>query len=150
MKTMNLLIRILLLSLILSSTLVFAQEDMKKQSEDTQLKNEEKLVIVWTSGDRDVALKMVYMYTYNAKKYGWWKDITFIIWGPSSKLLSTDKELQDYLKKMKDEGIILKACKACADQYEVSDKLTELGVTVKYMGVELSDFLKEGRHVITF
>ena len=117
---------------------------------DDQLKNEEKLVVVWTSGDRDVALKMVYMYTYNAKKYGWWKDITFIIWGPSAKLLSTDKELHDYLKKMKEEGIVLKACKACADQYEVSDKLTELGVTVKYMGVELTDFIKEGRHVITF
>jgi hypothetical protein len=60
-----------------------------------------KLVVVWTSGDREVALKMVYMYTYNAKKNGWWDNIRFIVWGPSSKLLSEDKELQDYIQKMK-------------------------------------------------
>ena len=51
-----------------------------------------KLFVLWTSGDREVALKMVFMYTYNAKKYGWWKDITLVVWGPSAKLLSGDKE----------------------------------------------------------
>ena len=59
-----------------------------------------KLVVVWTSGDREVAQKMVYMYTYNAKKNEWWDTIRFVVWGPSSKLLSEDKELQNYLKKM--------------------------------------------------
>ena len=101
-----------------------------------------KLAVVWTSGDRDVALKMVFMYTFNAKKQGWWKDVQFIIWGPSSKLLSEDKEIQDYLKKMKGQGIKLLACKACADSYGVSDKLEELGVEVKYMGVPLTELLK--------
>lgn len=109
----------------------------------------DQLVVVWTSGDIEVAEKMVYMYTYNAKKYGWWKNITFIIWGPSSKLLSENKDLQEYLKKMKDEGIILEACKACADMYGVSEKLAALGVDVKYMGQALTDYILT-RHVITF
>ena len=39
----------------------------------------DKLIVLWTSGDRDVALKMVFMYTYNAKKLKWWEDITFIV-----------------------------------------------------------------------
>lgn len=83
-------------------------------------------------------------------KYGWWKDISFIIWEPSSKLLSEDTELQDILKKMKEEGIKLEACKACADEYGVSDKLTKLSVDVKYMGTVLTEYIKSEKHVITF
>ncbi len=109
-----------------------------------------KLVVVWTSGDRDVAIKMVFMYTYNAKKNGWWDEVRLVVWGPSSLLLSVDKELQDYIKKMKDEGVIIEACKACADEYGVSDKLAALGIDVKYMGKPLTDMLKSGYFSLTF
>ncbi|KXS47386.1 MAG: hypothetical protein AWL62_2688, partial [Halanaerobium sp. T82-1] len=30
------------------------------------------LVVLWTSGDKEVAKKMVFMYTLNAKTRGWW------------------------------------------------------------------------------
>ena len=111
---------------------------------------EDKLVVLWTSGDRDVALKMVFMYTFNAKKNGWWKEITLIVWGPSSKLLSHDTDLQEYIAKMKEVGVILRACKACSDSYGVSESLEKLGISVEYMGVPLSEMLKEGRKVVTF
>jgi hypothetical protein len=110
----------------------------------------DKVVVLWTSEDREVALKMVFMYTLNAKLNNWWADITFIVWGPSSKLLSSDSELQDQVKKMKQAGITLEACKACADQYGVSGKLQELGIDVKYMGQPLTTYIKEGRHLLTF
>ncbi len=109
-----------------------------------------KLAVVWTSADKEVAIKMVYMYTFNAKRQGWFDTVQFIIWGPSSKLLSEDTELQDYLAKMKDAGVVITACKACSDMYGVSDKLTELGVDVKYMGKPLSDILKSDWKVLTF
>ena len=109
-----------------------------------------KLVVVWTSGDREVALKMVYMYTYNAKKNGWWDNIRFIVWGPSSKLLSEDKELQDYIQKMKEVGVEVFACKACADMYGISEKLSELGLDVKYIGKDLSEMLQGGWTHLTF
>jgi hypothetical protein len=109
-----------------------------------------KIFVLWTSGDREVALKMVFMYTYNAKKYKWWDTIRFIVWGPSSKLLAEDIELQDGIKKMKEEGVELYACKACADLYGVSDKLAELGITVKYIGKDLTDLIKSGWHQLTF
>ena len=117
--------------------------------DSTEMTKEDQLVVVWTSGDREVALKMVFMYTYNAKKNEWWKDITLLVWGPSAKLLSEDKELQEYVKSMKEEGIHLLACKGCADQYGVSEKLEEIGVEVRYTGVDLTNFIKE-RHVVTF
>ena len=120
------------------------------QPKDTaEIINKDKLVVVWTSGDKEVAMKMVFMYTYNANKYKWWDDITLLIWGPSAKLLTEDEELQEYVKNMNKEGIHLLACKGCADMYGISDKLEAIGVTVRYTGVDLTNFIKE-RHVITF
>ena len=141
---------ILLSFLLCVNVLQISAQDAVQAEDSISIQDNEKLVVLWTSGDVEVAIKMVFMYTFNAKKYGWWKDITFIIWGPSSKLLSENEELQEYLSKMKDEGIHLEACKACADMYEVSDKLTELGVDVKYMGTVLTDYIKSEKHVITF
>ncbi len=109
-----------------------------------------RLLVVWTSGDRDVALKMVYMYTYNAKKNDWWDEVQLLVWGPSAKLLAEDAELKEYVGRMKKEGVILTACKACADSYGVSETLAELGIEVKYMGLPLTEMLKEGWTTITF
>ena len=44
---------------------------------------EDRLCVIWSSGDREVALKMVFMYTYNAKAKGWWNTVRFVIWGPA-------------------------------------------------------------------
>lgn len=108
------------------------------------------LLVVWSSGDRDVALNMVFMYTYNAKKNGWWQNIRFLIWGPSSKLLSKDKDLQQGIQKMKEVGVELLACKACSDRYGVSEVLQDMGIEVKYMGVGLTEMLKGGWTTLTF
>ena len=110
----------------------------------------EKLFVLWSSGDREVATKMVFMYTLNAKRRGWWNDISLIVWGPSAKLVSEDKELQVKIKEMKDAGVELMACKACSDSYGVSDTLEELGIDVKYMGEPLTQLLKEDHKIITF
>ncbi|HSG27214.1 MAG TPA: DsrE family protein [Candidatus Krumholzibacterium sp.] len=122
---------------------------VKKEASAEEIPANERLAIIWTSGDREVALKMVFMYTFNSKKFGWWKDITLVVWGPSAKLLSEDAELQEYIAKIKEAGVHLKACKGCSDLYGVSDKLAALGIEVKYMG-EITDYIKEGRHVLTF
>ncbi|MGD8699349.1 MAG: DsrE family protein [Gemmatimonadales bacterium] len=109
-----------------------------------------RLAVVWTSGDRDVALKMVFMYTLNAKRRGWFDEVQLIVWGPSSKLLSVDEELQSEVAQMKAAGVELTACKACADSYGVSETLTGLGVDVKYMGQPLTEMLKGDWVVTTF
>lgn len=111
---------------------------------------ENSLVVIWTSGDREVALNMVFMYTHNTKLRGGWDDVRLIVWGPSSKLLSEDKELQNKIEEMKKDGILLEACKACADNYGVSKCLEELGINVHYMGWKLTQYIKEGRNIITF
>lgn len=117
---------------------VFAQNESKMKD------NSNKLAVLWTSGDPDVAEKMAFMYTYNAKKQGWFDEVVLIVWGPSAKLLSENEMLQDYVKKMQDAGIKTEACLYCAKMYEVDGKLKELGIDVKGMGVPLSNYLKDG------
>lgn len=109
-----------------------------------------RLAVLWTSGDRDVALKMVFMYTLNAKRRAWFDEVRLIVWGPSSKLLSVDQELQAGIAEMGEAGVELVACKACSDSYGVSGKLEELGVEVKYMGAPLTEMLKGDWVVVTF
>lgn len=109
---------------------------------DIHVESDAELVVLWTSGDREVAEKMVFMYVMNAKKYEWFKNITMIVWGPSAKLISEDNKLQDKLAQIEELGVKVKACKACADMYMVAPKLEELGIEVIYIGNELSDYIK--------
>lgn len=129
---------ILLIIAVVAFSGVFAQNETKMED------NSNKLAVLWTSGDPDLAEKMAFMYTYNAKKQGWFDEVVLIVWGPSAKLLSENKMLQDYVKKMQDAGIKVEACMACARMYEVDGKLQELGIDVKGMGVPLSNYLKDG------
>jgi hypothetical protein len=126
--------------------------EIENQNTNTSRVNQEEsdsLVVLWTNADREVALKMICMYTYNAKKYGWWQDIVIIVWGPSSRLLADDSELQIKFKELMDAGIIIKACKGCADQYSgVTEKLESIGIEVLYVGKEFTDYLKSSREVL--
>lgn len=117
---------------------------------DEKVQQANELIVLWTSGDREVALKMVFMYTLNSKTKGWWDDVCLIVWGPSSKLLTEDQELQAYVTKMLEAGITVFACKACTDGYGISDALENLGVEVKYMGQPLTNILKQNARLITF
>ena len=108
------------------------------------------LNIIWSSSDRDVALKMVFMYAKNAKLKGWWKEVKLIVWGPSAMLLSSDNELQNYVKVLLESGVEVLACKACADSYGVSSSLESIEIKVLYMGEILTNSLKNNEKVLTF
>ena len=110
----------------------------------------DRLAVLWTSGDADVAKKVAFIYTYNAKKQNWFEEVRFIVWGPSAKLLSQDKELQEWIGKLKTVGVGLFACKWCSDSYGVSDQLAKLGIEVIYYGKPLTELLKTGWKVLTF
>ena len=52
---------------------------------------------------------------------------------------------------MKEAGVKLMACKACADMYGVSNDLEKLGIEVKFMGQPLTEYLQNNDYrVITF
>jgi len=110
----------------------------------------EKLAVLWVSGDRDVAEKSCLMYTHAAKRNGWFDEVVLIVWGSSSRLLAEDEALQEKVKEMKADGVILEACIACSNMLGVTDELKNLGIDVKGMGGPLTDYLKGGYHVLTY
>ncbi len=142
-------ISLVLIVLFVVSGISFGAQEKSEVKVKAETKKHNQLII-WSSGDREVALKLVFMYVYNCQKRNWMDKVQLLVWGPSSKLLPEDKELQEEIKKIKEVGVELTACKACADMYGVSDKLTTLGFDVKYMGVPLADMQKNGWHVLTF
>jgi hypothetical protein len=90
------------------------------------------------------------MYTHNAKRQGWFGEVTLVVWGPSAKLLSENPALQERVKAMIADGITVEACVACANMYGVAADLSALGIDVKGMGVPLTDYLKSDAKVLTF
>lgn len=113
------------------------------------MEEKNKLGLIWTTGDREVALNMLFMYAHNSKKRAWWDDVRLIVWGPSAKLLTEDKELQDQIKQMAADGVQVWACKACADRYGVSQTLEKMGILVVYVGEPLTQMLKTDWKVLT-
>lgn len=110
----------------------------------------QRLAVVWSSGDPEVADKVCFMYTHNARLQGWFDEVVLIVWGPSSKLLSDNKELQQQVRNMIKDGVKVEACVACANRYGVADQIRAIGIDVKGMGPVLSNYLKDDWKVITF
>lgn len=125
------------------NTTIFAQ-DIDKEA------NTDSLVVLWTSGDPYVAERVCLMYTHAAKQNNWFSEVVLIVWGPSSKLLAENEKLQEKVKSMREDGVILKACIVCASMYGVTEELRKLGAEVKGMGKPLTDYLKKEWRILTF
>jgi len=144
-KLKNNTMKHLLITLILITVPLFGMIAEKKEMRD-----KDKLMVIWSSGDRDVALKVCFMYTNAAKKMKWFDEVHLIIWGPSAKLLSEDIELQEKVKLMQKEGVVIEACVNCANMYGVADQLKEMGIDVKGMGKPLTERLKSNWKQLNF
>jgi len=143
--------RIPFLAVLLGGTMAFVfLSGFRSSAPRPHTQGPSRLAVLWTSGDPEVATKVAFMYTLNAKRQGWFDEVTLIIWGPSSKLLAENAELQEEVAAMAEAGVEIVACKACADSYGVSKTLEDMGIEVKYMGRPLTDMLKGNWEVITF
>lgn len=140
----------LILCLLLISGIAFANPNQPMGTQETKVTTQpsDTLIVLWTSGDPDVALKMVFMYAGTSARVKWWSHVRLIVWGPSAKISAENTEIQEGIAKMLENGVVVDACKACADDYGVSDTLTSLGIDVKYMGKLLTQYLKGNYTVI--
>jgi len=110
-----------------------------------------RLLIVWSSGEKEVAKKLVLLYGSVMLERKYWDEATIMIWGPSALILAEDRELQEQMKAVRDSGVSFSACVVCTDGYGVSDKLRELGVKLIHTGEMLTEALQsDDIKVITF
>jgi len=136
--------------LFLFSVILFALTSNVKGQVNDPPTGADSLVVVWSSGDIDVAEKVCLMYTHAAKKNQWFMEVVLVVWGPSAKLLAENQGLQTKLAEMQKDGILVQACINCTNQYGVSEKLKALGIDVRPMGVSLTDYLKSERKMLNF
>jgi hypothetical protein len=108
-----------------------------------------KLLVLWTTANRETALNMVLMYTHNAKLKNWWDEVNLLLWGASQNFLLSDSEAKSKIAEMINDGVNIIACRKCAENLGVADQLKELGVTVFYTGEYLTDWLNSGHKMIT-
>ena len=110
-----------------------------------------KLLIVWSSGEVEVAKKLVLLYGSVMLERKYWDEATIMIWGPSAKLLAENLDLQEQFKVVQESGVKFNACVVCTDDYGVSNELRELGVELIHTGEMLTEALQSDEiKVITF
>ncbi len=107
------------------------------------------LYVLWTDDHPITAEKMVFMYTVNAMKFGWWEEVTLIVWGATAQLVSENADIQQLIRKAQEAGVTVTACKACADQLGVTEDLEALGIDVQYLGIALTNLLKSDEALLT-
>jgi hypothetical protein len=108
-----------------------------------------KLNILWTNGDAITGKLMVFMYALHAKEEKWWDDVEIILWGATVKLVAEDEELQSLIKKGLDMGVQISACRACSRELGLEKEIEALGVNVDYMGMPLTNILKNNEKLLT-
>lgn len=111
--------------------------------------NEDQLFILWTNADPVTSQKMVLMYATNSMLRSWWSGVTVILWGAPARLAAENAGVQEGIKAAQQAGVKFSACKACADQLNVTEKLLSLGIEVIYWGEPLTRILKQNQKLIT-
>ena len=109
-----------------------------------------KLLIVWSSGEIEVAKKLVLLYGSVILPRNYWDEAHIMIWGPSAKLLAENVELQDMVAKVQETGVNFSCCVVCSDDYGVSDTLAAMGIDMTHTGERLTESLQGDWKVITF
>jgi hypothetical protein len=109
-----------------------------------------KLLIIWSTEEKEVAKKMVLLYSGVILPRSYWDEAILMVWGPSARLLSQDKELQDKIKEVAKTGVKVQACVVCTDDYGVSEELKNIGVELIHTGEMLTEALQSDWKVITF
>ncbi|MDD5052553.1 MAG: DsrE family protein [Sulfuricurvum sp.] len=110
----------------------------------------DKLLIVWSSGDIEVAKKLVLLYGSVILPRGYWDEAHLMVWGPSAKLLAENSELQEMVAKVLESGVKASVCVVCSDDYGVTEQLRELGIEPIHTGEFLTQALKNDWKVVTF
>ena len=110
----------------------------------------DELYVLWTSGELDVAMKVVLRYIENVLTKETWKEIDLLIWGPSVKLAAEDDSVKVKLENLMKKGLKAEACIVCAEEYGVSDTLKSMGVRLEMTADTVTEIIKKQKPLISF
>ena len=108
------------------------------------------LHILWLNDNPITAEHMVFLYATNALLKGWWENVHLIVWGATTRLLCENVAMQQLLQCFQAEGGQVSACKRCAENLNLLDKLEAItGVKVYYIGERFSEIIQGTEKLIT-
>ena len=105
--------------------------------------------ILWTTDNKETAINMVLLYAHNAKLKGWMDEVSVLVWGASQQLIAQDKEIQEKVKSMINDGVKVIACLKCAQNMDIVEGLEACNIDIYYTGELLSSWIKSGETVIS-
>ena len=114
-----------------------------------QSKDPSKLLILWTTAEKETALHMVFLYGINCKKKNWWNEVTLLVWGAATRLAAEDADVQAQIATALEYGVRVIGCKRCAENLEVVETLEKLGVELFYTGEYLTEWIQSGNKMLT-
>ena len=136
-----------LLVTVLTAAAVFSAGTWMARAQ-SQPPAEERLVVLWRSGDPELFHHACYTFALNAKRFRWFEEVTVFVWGPSEKLLLEDAEIQAKVAKMRKAGVEVIAEIDPAIEYDIELELRKV-VPVTILSQRLVEHLKNGSRVIT-
>lgn len=108
----------------------------------------ENLLIVWTNGDEEVALKFPLLYSSVALPREYWKSIHLMIWGPSILLAKNNEKIKEKLKEIQETGVTMSACIVCVEDYEAVKQLEDLNIEINHTGELFTKALKDDSYSV--
>ncbi|MFU2209150.1 DsrE family protein [Desulfovibrio sp. JY] len=111
--------------------------------------HEAGLVVVWTSRDREAALKMALPHARKARENGLWQRVILIVWGPSAKMLACDLDLREAVAACRRAGVETFACRESVADYGLAEQFRRYGLTLIDADDFLAGYMKEGWQVLT-
>ncbi len=106
--------------------------------------------MILSSADEIVHRELSFPYAYNSKKQGWMDQVRVILWGPTEKIAAENRDFQEQIRLLMDAKVEVIACKACSDNFGVSEELEKIGINVQYVGTLVTEMLKDGWYQLTF
>jgi len=102
-----------------------------------------KILVIISSSDVGKAHTGA-MYAVNALRNNWMTEVKLFFFGPAETLLLNDEELQQIVEEFNalDEKPV--ACKFIAEKDKADKQLTDIGVSVEYVGEPISNLIKQG------
>lgn len=108
-----------------------------------------KLIILWTSVSEDNFFNMITPFVLSSQREEWFKEVVVVVWGGSVQTIAKTPAIKTELGIFVDEGIRVKCCLQCANQYGIMSDLEKLGVDVVKMSPVFKDYLLEGARVVS-
>lgn len=107
----------------------------------------DKLLIVLSSADKEVAQQFPLLYSSVALPREYWKKVHLMFWGPSIKLLQK-KKIQKQIKAIQETGVTMSACIVCVQEYGMKKELKQLNIKVNHTGELLTKALKKSSYSV--